>query len=122
MKPIASFHTKSLVVTTLPGPSRKRVPSPYCYRLTFRNPEPAVPGCALLWDVLGGRLTYQVALERETTGDLRWHCTCADAVYRGEAEENHVCKHVRGLLNVGRTPPEPDEPAAAVACCAGAAA
>jgi hypothetical protein len=123
MTPTASFHTKTLVVTTLPGPTRKRKPSPYLYRLTFRNPEPAVPGCTLLWDVLGGRATYQVALERETTGDLRWHCTCADAVYRGEAEENHVCKHVRGLLNVGRTPPEPpDAEATASACCAEAAA
>ena len=102
MLPIASFHTKSLVVTTLPGPTRKRTPSPYCYRLTYRNPEPAVPGCTLLWDVLGGRLTYQVALERETTGDLRWHCTCADAVYRGETVENHRCKHVRGLIDLGR--------------------
>ena len=49
---------------TLPGPTRKRKPSPYLYRLTYRNPEPAVPGCTLLWDVLGGRTTYQVALER----------------------------------------------------------
>ena len=103
MTPTASFHTKSLVVTTLPGPTRKRKPSPYLYRLTYRNPEPAVPGCTLLWDVLGGRTTYQVALERETTGDLRWHCTCADAVYRGE-DAPHVCKHVRGLLELGRRP------------------
>jgi len=123
MTPTASFHTKSLVVTTLPGPTRKRKPSPYLYRLTYRNPEPAVPGCAVTWEVRGGRMPYQVVLEREDNGSLRWHCTCADAVYRGEAEENHVCKHVRGLLAVGRAPPEPPDAAAtASACCAEAAA
>ena len=37
MTPTASFHTKSLVVTTLPGPTRKRKPSPYLYRLTYRR-------------------------------------------------------------------------------------
>src|SRR5262245_32636386 len=122
MTPIASFHTKTLVVTTLPGPTRKRKPSPYCYRLTYRNPEPAVPGCRLLWAVRRGRATYPVALARETPGDLQWHCTCADAVYRGEAERHHQCKHIRGLLNVGRTPPEPVAAATSAACCAEAAA
>jgi hypothetical protein len=87
--------------TSLPGPSRKRTPSPYCYRLTYRNPEPEAVGCALLWDVFGGRLPYQVALERQPGGSLRWHCTCADAVYRGEYRP-HVCKHVRGLQAQGR--------------------
>ncbi len=110
MTTIPTFHTKKLVVAALPGPTRKRTPSPYCYRLTYRNPEPAVPGCTLLWDVLGGRMRYQVALERETDGTLRWHCTCADAVYRGETEPNHVCKHVRGLLHLGR--PHDAEPLA----------
>ena len=114
MTPIPAFHTANLVVTALPGPTRKRTQSPYLYRLTYRSPEPAVPGCAMLWDVLGGRLRYQVALERETSGELRWHCTCADAIYRGETELNHECKHVRGLKHLGR----PLEEAAAVpACC-----
>jgi hypothetical protein len=86
---------------TLPGPSRKRTPSPYCYRLIFSNPDPAVEGCALLWEVLGGREEYQVALERQRGGELRWHCSCADAIYRGE-NRPHTCKHVRGLLSLGR--------------------
>jgi hypothetical protein len=102
MTAIPIFHTQTIVVAALPGPSRKRTPSPYCYRLTYRNPEPAVPGCSLLWDVIGGRTRYQIALEREADGSLQWHCTCADAIYRGESEPNHVCKHVRGLLQLGR--------------------
>jgi hypothetical protein len=91
-----------LTLTSLPGPSRKRTISPYCYRLSYRNPDPAAPGCALLWEVYGGRLTYQVALERKPSGKVEWHCTCADAVYRGETVPNHVCKHVRGLVAQGR--------------------
>jgi hypothetical protein len=87
----------NLLVASLPGPTRKRASSPYCYRLTYRNPDPRAVGCSLLWEVHGGRLTYQIALEREETGRLTWHCTCADAVYRGELVENHCCKHVRGL-------------------------
>lgn len=87
--------------TSLPGPTRKRLPSPYCYRLTYRSSQPHEPGCVLLWDVYGGREEYQIALERETTGKLRWHCTCADAVYRGE-DGPHTCKHVRGLQALGR--------------------
>jgi hypothetical protein len=96
-------HQKTIdvVFTSLPGPTRKRELSPYCYRLTYRNPQPHEPGCVLMWDVYGGRQEYQIALERETTGKLRWHCTCADAVYRGE-EAPHTCKHVRGLREVGR--------------------
>ncbi len=111
------FHTRTMVVAALPGPTRKRTPSPYCYRLTYRNPDPAVPGCTLLWDVIGGRLRYQIALERETDGRLHWHCTCADAIYRGDTEPNHVCKHVRGLLNLGRPRGE-----SAPACCEESAA
>ena len=91
----------TIVFTTLPGPTRRRTHSPYGYRLTYRNPEPNAPGCALLWDVYGGRLPYQIALEREPNGNLRYHCTCADAVYRGESAP-HVCKHVRGLQALGR--------------------
>ena len=96
-----------VVFASLPGPTRKRLPSPYCYRLVYRNPDPAGEGCALLWDVMGGRDIYQVALERDGKGRLRWHCTCADAVYRGE-NAPHVCKHVRGLQALGRqeTPAE----------------
>jgi hypothetical protein len=96
--------TSSVVVcASLPGPTRKRTPSAYCYRLTYRNPEPNRLGCVLLWDVHGGRQDYQIALEREPAGTLRWHCTCADAVYRGE-DAPHTCKHVRGLKALGRRP------------------
>jgi hypothetical protein len=92
----------SVVYTSLPGPTRKRARSAYCFRLTYRSAEPSGSGCALLWEVEGGRLPYQIALEREDGGGLRYHCTCADAVYRGEADARHVCKHVRGLLTLGR--------------------
>ena len=94
--------SSAVVLASLPGPTRKRTPSPYCYQLTYRNPDPNEPGCALLWEVLGGRLVYQVALERQANGGLRWHCTCADAVYRGEDVADHRCKHVRGLVALGR--------------------
>src|SRR5205807_542406 len=93
-------HDPTLLFASLPGPDRKRTPSDYCYRLAYRNPRPDEPGCALLWEVVGGRLEYQIALERQPSGALRWHCTCADAVYRGE-DAPHVCKHVRGLLGLG---------------------
>jgi hypothetical protein len=93
----------AVVFASLPGPTRKRAPSAYCYRLTYRNPDHHAPGCVLLWEVDGGRQPYQIALEREAAGSLRWHCTCADAVYRGE-DAPHVCKHVRGLQDLGRQP------------------
>jgi len=85
----------------LPGPTRKRTPSPYCYRLVYRNDDASAVGCALQWDVLGGREAYQVVLERLESGRLCWHCTCADAVYRGEYRPE-PCKHVRGLQAQGR--------------------
>src|SRR5258708_1931037 len=90
-----------VVFAALPGPTRKRTPSPYCYRLTYQNPDSLAEGCVLSWDVLGGRDVYQIALERQASGRLRWHCSCADAVYRGE-NRAHVCKHVRGLQALGR--------------------
>jgi hypothetical protein len=89
------------VFTTLPGPTRKRNLSSYCYQLVFRNPDTTEPGCTLLWEVFGGREVYQIALERGAAGQLHWHCTCADAVYRGE-DAPHRCKHVRGLQAIGR--------------------
>jgi len=91
----------TVLFASLPGPTRKRMLSPYCYRLTYRNPGPAEEGCALLWEVYGGREIYQIALERERSGALRWHCTCADAVYRGE-DDPHTFKHIRGLQALGR--------------------
>jgi hypothetical protein len=86
--------TAPQLLAELPGPSRKRTPAEYRYRLTYRNPT-AEDGCVMVWEVVGGRLTYQIAVER--AGRVtRWHCTCADAVYR-EDELHHRCKHVRGL-------------------------
>jgi hypothetical protein len=97
----------TVVFTSLPGPTRKRTVSPYCYRLCYQGDGDAA-GCVLLWDVMGGRDIYQVTLERQENGNLRWHCTCADAVYRGESGQ-HVCKHVRGVQALGRKQTEPVE-------------
>jgi len=99
--PFDSFLTASTFFAPLPGPDRKRRPHPYHYRITFCTPDPDEVGCAVLWEVSGGRLSYQVALERDERGGLRWHCTCADAIYRAENEGRH-CKHVKGLLELGR--------------------
>lgn len=96
-----SQRSPLVAFATLPGPNRKRKPSPYCYRLTHRSGSPREPGCVLLWDVMGGREIYQVAMERLSGGKLQWHCTCADAVYRGSTQ--HVCKHIRGLIEQGRS-------------------
>jgi hypothetical protein len=93
------------VFTLLPGPARNRSEVPYRYRVIYRTPDPDAPGCVMLWEVWGGRLAYQIALERDDAGRQRLHCTCADAVFRAEAE-SRVCKHVRGLLAFGR-PPHP---------------
>jgi hypothetical protein len=82
---------------TIPGPDRKRTPTDYRYQLTYRDAAPHGPGCLMVWDVSGGRLPYQVAVERTDGGQLQWHCSCADAVYRGE-DVRHTCKHVRGLV------------------------
>jgi len=87
------------LVTLLPGPDRKRQLKSYLYRLIYHNPVPNSVGCVSTWEVEGGRLVYQVSLEMQENGRLRWHCSCADAIYRGE-EENRPCKHVIGLLKV----------------------
>lgn len=96
----SSGPSRAVLITVLPGPDRKRTESEYRYRLVYRHPEPDAEGCVMLWHVAGGRQSYQVALERDHRGRLRWHCTCADHVYRGERIANHVCKHVRGLQEV----------------------
>jgi hypothetical protein len=46
-------------------------------------------------------MPYQIALERDEAGTLGIHCTCADAIFRAE-EEGRFCKHVHGLLRIGR--------------------
>jgi hypothetical protein len=90
------------LVARLPGPDRKRTEVDYHYFLTYYNPDPGVVGCVLTWEVHGGRMPYQIAVEREEAGHLRLHCTCADAVFRGELE-GRFCKHIRGFLMSGLT-------------------
>jgi hypothetical protein len=87
--------------TRLAGPDRKRTHRDYAYRLLHRDLDPDAVGCVWLWEVFGGRLAYQVAVERDEAGNLRPHCTCADAVYRAESE-GRFCKHVLGLLRYGK--------------------
>ena len=84
-------------LTAVPGADRKRTPSLYQYRMVYRNLA-SEPGCRMVWEVTGGRMDYQIAIERKEDGRLQYHCTCADAVYRGEKEPNHSCKHIRGLM------------------------
>jgi hypothetical protein len=91
-----------VILASLPGPTRKRTPAVYRYHLTYRNPDQENAGCALLYEVEGGREGYQVALERAEDGALHWHCSCPDAIYRGELLPGHICKHVTALLALGR--------------------
>lgn len=89
------------LITTLPGPDRKRTNMPYLYRLTYKAEDAEETGCVMVWSVEGGRQAYQVAIERDDEGTLRVHCTCADAIYRAE-QEGRFCKHVTGFLAAGR--------------------
>jgi hypothetical protein len=91
----------------MPGPDRKRTVAPYHFHLRYRNPHPELTGCLMTWDVVGGRMPYQIALERAEKGDLRIWCTCADAVYRGD-QPGHRCKHVEGFLQAGLQLPAAD--------------
>jgi hypothetical protein len=95
-KPGASLPVEWAI--PLPGPNRKRLERAYIYRLKYLNLGQDKSGCLMTWEVEGGRLIYQIAVEREQGGGLRCHCTCADAIYRAE-EEGRYCKHVRGFLN-----------------------
>src|SRR5882762_4789278 len=81
----------------LPGPDRKRTPKVYSFRLSYRNPSDKAAGCVMTWDVFGGRMPYQIAVERRDDQHLKIHCTCADAVFPRE-EEGRLCKHVQGFL------------------------
>ncbi len=97
----------AVVTVVLPGPTRKREPAAYHYHVTYRNPELAEPGCLMTWNVCGGREEYQIAAERTEMGELRWHCTCPDAVYRGAESHAYCCKHIQGLqalLHTSGTP------------------
>ena len=98
--PQSSF---ALITLMLPGPDRKRTPVPYCFRVTYRNPDPAEAGCVMTWETFGGRETYQIAVERTPGGEHAWHCSCPDAVYRGEDHPDHRCKHVQGRTELFET-------------------
>ncbi|OWK34610.1 hypothetical protein [Fimbriiglobus ruber] len=89
----------AVLSVSMPGADRRRTLAMYQFRTTYRNASPTEPGCVMTWEVSGGRLSYQVALERTPEGRLAWHCSCADAVYRGENNATHRCKHVRGLID-----------------------
>jgi len=93
-----TYTTLGLLSVIVPGPDRKRLPAPYAYRIAYRNAEAGDGECAMVWEVYGGRLPYQIAAERTTDGVV-YHCSCADAVYRGEDNPGHVCKHVQALLD-----------------------
>jgi len=95
--------SSTLLTQFLPGPDRKRTPSPYHFRIRFRNSNLHEVGCLATWDVLGGRENYQISLERTENSELRWHCCCPDAVYREDHEHHHRCKHVQGLLEAFET-------------------
>ena len=99
--PFNTYLSASTFYTPMPGPDRKRTIRPYLFHVSYCNPDPLEVGCAMTWEVVGGRLSYQIALERAEDGELRWHCTCADAIYRAENEGRH-CKHVKALLALGR--------------------
>lgn len=83
----------------IPGPDRKRKPAPYQFRPVYRNPNPHEVGCVATWEVRGGREDYQISLEHTERHELRWHCTCPDAIYRENLARVHRCKHVSGLLS-----------------------
>lgn len=114
---IETHEEPVILYARIPGPDRKRTPARYSYRLTYRDLESRGPCCIFVWEVSGGRLPYQIALERDEAGALRMHCTCADAVYRGD-NEARFCKHVRGLLYFGQAPEE--SPPAPRYVCVGA--
>lgn len=97
-----SGHELAELQITLPGPERRRQAHPYTYRLTYANPEQQ-PGCQRIWEVTGGRQPYQITLERDARGNLHLHCSCADAIFRKD-NEGRFCKHVFGLLELGKRP------------------
>ena len=87
---------KMVLLIELPGPTRKRLPAEYRFLITHRGPVQQDSGCVMTWQVKGGRMDYQISLEK-TASAWRWHCTCADAVYRGDGNPQHQCKHVQAL-------------------------
>jgi|SRR6516165_9796736 hypothetical protein len=95
--PNSDETSRAVLIAMLPGPDRKRRETLYQYRLIYREPHFDAEGCLFLWQVVGGRQSYQVALERDDRGRILWHCTCADHIFRSETGPDHACKHIRGL-------------------------
>ena len=91
--------TRPTLLTLLPGITRKRLPHVYQFRRTYTRTPGDDTTCLATWDVLGGREPYQIASEQTSNGDVLWHCTCADATFRGTTKY-YRCKHVRGLLEL----------------------
>ena len=91
--------TRGVIAVPMRGPTRKQDEAEYRFRVTYRGTASQEPGCLMTWEVTGGRTPYQLALERTDSGDTRWHCTCADFVYRGD-HPRYRCKHVGGLVDV----------------------
>lgn len=92
----SAVSSQGVLVTLVPGPDRRSTPKPYQFRIVYRSSSREI-GCVMTWLVLGGRQPYLVTLECTSTGHTRWHCTCTDAVYRGEDRPDYRCKHIRGL-------------------------
>jgi hypothetical protein len=68
----------------------------YTFRRVFTAHPGAGEGCLGVWEVHGGHDRYQIALEAGVGGWRRWHCTCPDAIFRGE-RLGRACKHVIAL-------------------------
>jgi len=99
MKLVRTHQPRKPLLTILPGATRKRLPSIYQYRQTYRRADGDTGTCLAVWDVLGGREIYQIAVEEGVAGQHEWHCTCADATYRSRFAY-YRCKHVEGLMDV----------------------
>jgi hypothetical protein len=97
-QPKTQAPAKAVLITTLPGSSRDKAHCLYEYRLVYRQTDAEADGCLMLWQVVGGREPYQVALERDEWRQLVWHCTCPDTIYRRDQNPRHLCKHILGLL------------------------
>ena len=68
---------------------------PLWFRLTYRSRDPKADRLYAALGRIRRRSEYQIAVEREEGGCVRWHCTCADWVYRNEDFPDYQCKHIR---------------------------
>lgn len=96
---IEALRAATSFALPVPGSDRRRGMQQYHFRVTYRCEDFYRTGCIITWEVTGGRLPYQAALERTASGNYFWHCTCADAVFRCEPERRH-CKHIRALTKM----------------------